>query len=114
MNKKQISVVKSVKTNKNNKTGKTNEQSKQSNTGNKKKINKSKPKKNRRPLFRKKKIRIPSINKLDNLVNNIEKILKYDEKIIIKYLERIIFTSILSETTHKQLKDIFKDCRIDL
>ena len=80
--------------------------------GNKKKINK--PKKNKKNLFRKKKIRLPSINKLDKLLNNIEKILKYEEKIIIKYLERIIFTSILSVTTQKQIEDIFKESRIDL
>ena len=81
---------------------------------NKKKINKPKPKTNKKLVFKKKIIRMPCINKLDNLVNNIEKILKYDEKIIIKYLERIIFTSILSETTQKQIEDIFKKSRIDL
>lgn len=52
---------------------------------------------------------IPKIhNFIDiNNINNIKKLLKKDEEVIIKYLENIIYTSKLSNNTQETIQNIF-------
>ena len=50
-------------------------------------------------------------NKLNNIQTNIDIILKKDEEIIKKYIERIIYTSKLPDNVTEQLNKVFQDVR---
>lgn len=56
--------------------------------------------------FTKKKINV--INDFTEIQNNVKKLLIKNEEIIINYLERFIYTSNLSETSKKQISEIFE------
>ena len=57
-------------------------------------------------------IKIPKI--LDFIKNDVETIINKDEKVIENYLERIVYTSPLSENTKIQLNTIFEKVRKDI
>ena len=61
--------------------------------------------------LRKRVVQLPVETITDKMTNNIETILKEDEKIIKQYLERMIFTSTLSNTTNQQLETIFQNIK---
>jgi hypothetical protein len=57
-------------------------------------------------------IKIPKT--LDFIKNDVETIINKDEKVIENYLERIVYTSPLSENTKIQLNTIFEKVRKDI
>lgn len=50
-------------------------------------------------------------NNLNDIQTNIDIILKKDEEIIKKYIERIIYTSKLPDNVTEQLNKVFQDVR---
>ena len=59
--------------------------------------------------FTKKTIKLPdSYNELNS---SIADLIRQDERIITKYIERTIFTSTISESTKLELQSIFKNIR---
>ena len=57
-------------------------------------------------------IKIPKT--LDFIKNDVETIINKDEQVIENYLERIVYTSPLSEITKSQLHNIFEKVRKDI
>ena len=57
-------------------------------------------------------IKIPK--HLDFIKNDVETIINKDEKVIENYLERIVYTSPLSENTKIELNKIFEKVRKDI
>ena len=57
-------------------------------------------------------IKIPKT--LDFIKNDVDTIIKKDEEVIKNYLERIVYTSPLSENTKMQLDKIFDKIRKDI
>jgi predicted solute-binding protein len=51
--------------------------------------------------------KINVINDFTEIHDNVQKILKKNEEVIINYLERCIYTSTLSQTTKNEITEIF-------
>lgn len=59
-------------------------------------------------IFSKKTKNINVIKNLTEIKDNVKILLEKNEEVIIKYLERFIYTSTLSETTKNEITEIFE------